>query len=297
MPAVDKKLSKVFKKATEIPFDDNSKIILMSDCHRSDGTWSDNFFKNRNAFIAALNHYLYNGFTYVEIGDGDELWGNKNPTDIIREHLDSFLVMAKFHHLGRLYLIYGNHDMCKRNCKLVRRKYYKYYDKDLKHEVSIFDNAEVHEGLILKHNDKGYKIFLVHGHQGDFWNDKMWIVSRFLFRHIWKGLELFGVHDPTSAARNYRLKNKTEKKLQAWSDKEHQMIITGHTHRPVLSKNKESLYFNTGSCVHPSGITGIEIENGKITLVKWSTKSNKDGFLYIGRDILEDSVSLMNYIN
>ena len=34
-------------------------------------------------------------------------------------------------------------------------------------------------------------------------------------------------------------------------------------------------FFNDGSCVHPRSITGIEIENGEISLIKWeiSTKA------------------------
>ena len=33
-------------------------------------------------------------------------------------------------------------------------------------------------------------------------------------------------------------------------------------------------YFNTGSCLYAGYITGLEIQNGNMTLVKWSTRSD-----------------------
>jgi len=70
------RITGVFNSANEIPFDDSSKIILMSNCHRGDGGLADDFLKNRNIYFAALTHYYNSNFTYIEIGDGDELWKN-----------------------------------------------------------------------------------------------------------------------------------------------------------------------------------------------------------------------------
>jgi hypothetical protein len=50
--------------------------------------------------------------------------------------------------------------------------------------------------------------------------------------------------------------------------------------------NGDAPYFNDGSCIHPRCITGIEICDGEIILVKWSVKSGINGQLQIGRDIL-----------
>jgi hypothetical protein len=38
--------------------------------------------------------------------------------------------------------------------------------------------------------------------------------------------------------------------------------------------------------VSPRHITGIEIQNGEIMLVKWAVKPKEDGALYIIREIL-----------
>jgi predicted phosphodiesterase len=66
-------------------------------------------------------------------------------------------------------------------------------------------------------------------------------------------------------------------------------LIVGHTHRPYLPGEKESPYCNTGSCVHPRCITGIEIENGEIRLIKWFIDVNvgAGGTLFVNREILE----------
>ena len=46
-------------------------------------------------------------------------------------------------------------------------------------------------------------------------------------------------------------------------------------------------FFNDGSCVHPRNITGIEIENGKISLIKWLIDTNDDGVLQIVKEYIE----------
>lgn len=119
--------------------------------------------------------------------------------------------------------------------------------------------------------------------------------GRFLVRHIWRPLELLGANDPTSAAKNYKKKVAIEKKLIEWVKRKNQMLIAGHTHRPVFPEINEPHYFNDGSCVHPRCITGIEIADGCITFVKWSVKAKKDGTLFVGRDVLERPNKLKDY--
>jgi hypothetical protein len=83
-------VTSIFNSSKQIPFDDSSKFILMSDCHRGNGSWTDNFLKNRNIFIGALTHYYNNNYTYIELGDGDELWENTQLSDIMSVHKDTF---------------------------------------------------------------------------------------------------------------------------------------------------------------------------------------------------------------
>lgn len=290
-----KVLTKVFNSSGELLFDDLSKIVIMSDCHRGDGSWGDNFSNNQNLYFAALNSYYDKKFTYIELGDGDELWENRNLEQIIEIHSNVFWLLSKFYHQGRLYMLYGNHDMVKKKSDYVAYKCNTFYDESVKKYVPLFPNIKFHEGLILKNAETDNKIFLTHGHQVDFLNYNLWKLARFLVRYLWRPLELIGFRDPTSASKNHEKKNAIEKHLVNWSKKEKQMIIAGHTHRPVFPKLGEPLYFNDGSCVHPRCITAMEIQDGEISLVKWCLMTRKDQSLYVGREVLAGPVKLQDY--
>lgn len=291
-----KRVSQVFETAETITFDNSSRFILMCDCHRGNGSWGDDFSRNRNLYIAALNHYFRHHFTYIEIGDGDELWENKHLSDIINVHRDVFNILARFYQNNRLYMIFGNHDMPKRQQDFVKNNLYHYFDERKKDSVSLFENIKCHEGLILQHADSGKRIFLIHGHQVDFFSYDLWKVARFLARYLWRPLNVFGVNDPTSTAKNYRKKERVEKRLSQWVKQEKKMLISGHTHRPMFPEPGEVPYFNGGSSVHPQDITGIEIVDGAIILVKWNIQTNAYGRLFIKREIIAGPEKLENYL-
>lgn len=259
--STESRLNKLFRTSPVIPIDYLSRIVIMSDCHRGVGNWGDNFLKNQNIYTAALNYYYQNDYTYIELGDGDELWENRDMAKIVETHSDVFELLSRFYQDQRLYMLCGNHDFIKKK-------------------------QNVHESLILKNRINNQTIFLVHGHQGDLLNDTLWRFSRFLVRYIWRPLELFALNDPTSAAKNNTKKSAVEQRLSAWSKKHSQILIAGHTHRPMFPEDHTSWYFNCGSCVHPHSVTALEIHNNKITLVKWMVCSRADLSLHIGREIL-----------
>jgi hypothetical protein len=47
--------------------------------------------------------------------------------------------------------------------------------------------------------------------------------------------------------------------------------------------------------VHPRSITGIEIENGTISLIKWHIATKEDGTLQIVKTVLEGPNNLIDY--
>lgn len=290
-----KDLYKAYASAKLVPFEDSSRLVLMSDCHRGDGGWADDFSRNQNIYFAALNSYYNENFTYIEIGDGDELWENSRMSDIKQAHGDVFWLLSRFHRKGRLYLLYGNHDMVKKDKSFKARNMQEYFNEPERRFDPLFTDIEIHEGLILLHKDTGSRIFLVHGHQVDPLNNRYWKLARFLVRYLWKPLTTFGVNDPTRTAKNYKKKEKVERRLVQWVKREKHMLIAGHTHRPMFPAIEEYPYFNDGSCVHPRCITAIEIAGGCISLVKWLVKTKNDGTLYIGREVLAGPGRLMDY--
>lgn len=289
-----KRISRAFRNALTLPLTHTSKYILLSDCHRGTGSANDNFLKNEFLYLAALKHYYHKGFTYLELGDGDELWENRSFRKIKEMHGQSFDMMARYYAAGRLYIVYGNHDMIKRNPYFLEKYFHSYYCDQTMCELPLFPGITFYQSIILKDEESHKDIYLTHGHQADPLNSTFWKLARFLVRYVWKPLEAIGIPDPTSAAKNNTHKKHSEKVLTDWAREEGNILITGHTHHPMIG-SKESPYFNTGSCIHPAGITGIEIEHRCMTLVKWSVGTRGDLSLFAAREVLGRTVCLEEY--
>jgi len=291
------RLNRAFTNARVIHFDDSSKFILFSDCHRGDNSFADDFANNRNIYFHALQYYYNEGFTYCELGDGDELWENLKFDTILKAHKNVYLLLQKFHKRNRLEMIWGNHDMVYRDPKHVKKHLSTYFDTKTDSNVPLFPNIKYHEAIILKHKNTKQNIFLLHGHQADFMNYVGWRINRFLVRVLWKPLQVVGIADPTSPAKNYKETIKVERRIKKWIAKnKNQLTIIGHTHRPRFPEAGELALFNDGSCVHPRSITGIEIENGSITLIKWQIATTEGGILKIIRVPLEGPQKLTEFI-
>ena len=290
------RFNRAYKNAPRVPFNDLSKFVLFSDCHRGDNSFADDFANNRNIYYHALKNYYDNGFTYCELGDGDELWENLSFIPILEAHKNVYMLMKLFHEQNRLHMIWGNHDMVYRDPKYVEKHLSTYFDEKLGEEVELFCDIKYHEGIIIKHTETQQELFLTHGHQADWWNYTFWKWSRFLVRILWKPLNVMGIADPTSPAKNYKELIKVERRTKKWiADNNNLITIVGHTHRPRFPNPGDIAFFNDGSCVHPRSITGIEIENGEISLIKWQIDTNEDGILQIVRVLLEGPRKLINY--
>ncbi|WP_420551813.1 metallophosphoesterase [Tenacibaculum aiptasiae] len=289
------RITRAFKNAKKLELTEQSKYVLFSDCHRGDNSFADDFSHNRKIFHYALSQYLQKDFTYIELGDGDELWENKF-ANIFNANKDVYLLLREFHKKNHLHFIWGNHDMDYRNPKKVAKNLDYYYDTVDGKNKELLKNASFSEAIRLE-QENGKSIFLLHGHQADWFNYNFWKLSRFLVKILWRPLQLIGIDDPTSPAKNFKELIKVESRLEEWIQKNNnQMIVTGHTHRPRFPSPNELPHFNDGSCVHPRCITGLEIENQQITLIKWHVVTNEDGTMQISRTILEGPENLSHYI-
>lgn len=268
-----RQIDKALHSAPVINTADYPRLVLFSDCHRGNGTWSDSFLNNKTIYEAALGYYFERDFTYIELGDGDELWENRKFSDIEEIHSDIFKLLDKFNRTGRMYMIWGNHDRVK------SRPGFK---------SSVLPPST--EALIIKcsgPNGKGIRYNLIHGHQADFLNNQLWKLARWLVRYIWRPLELAGIKDPTSAARNYSKGKIIEDRMADWAKLNQTHLIAGHTHRPTLSHSEKNWsYANTGSCVHPSTITCLEIIDGTISLIKWAACADENQYIHICRYVI-----------
>lgn len=291
----NERLNEVLRNARNINFEYTDKLVLFSDCHRGDNSWADDFAPNQNLLFHALEHYYREGFTYIELGDGDELWENRDFADIRSSHSHVYWIMQQFFLDNRLHLIFGNHDIERKDPDVVRKTLYEYYDERTGKVLPLLNGIEVVESIALQHRSSGRRILLTHGHQADPFNDQNWQIGRFLVRHFWRHLQLLGVKNPTSPAKNPKKRSTVEQSLVDWCAANGQMLIAGHTHRARFPRLGEVPYFNTGSCVHPRCITGIEIQSGEVLLVKWVIKPNENALLFVGREIL-DHQSIQGYL-
>ena len=282
----DTRLMKAYINAKVEFFDENSRYIIFSDCHRGDNSLSDEFSRNQNIYLYAMNYYYYNGYTYVEAGDGDELSEHTRFRTIRLAHSDIFITLKKFHDEGRMVMLYGNHNMFIKNPEYVKKHYYHYFDEYIDQECSLFDGLVAHEALLLKNKFTGQEILTVHGHQGDLMNDQLWYFSMLLVRFFWRIMHMFGFRNPSSPARNEQKRHKIEKNFKKSIEKRQIMLICGHTHRPKFPRFDDLPYFNAGCCIHPRGITGIEILDGMIMLVEWRIRTNREGVLKISRKVI-----------
>jgi hypothetical protein len=116
------------------------KLVCMSDMHRGDGSGADDFAQNSLIYRCALEHYLENGFTYVELGDAEELWENDNFDQIYITHTSVYELLAKFHdpdqEKTRYLKVWGNHDLYWKDNEAVYR--------------TLFPGIEICEGLVLE---------------------------------------------------------------------------------------------------------------------------------------------------
>jgi UDP-2,3-diacylglucosamine pyrophosphatase LpxH len=261
-----RRLDRVAEASRLVTFGDSDRFVFLSDCHRGDNSHADEFTRNEDLFLHALSHYHDQGFTYVEVGDGDELWQNRAFGAIRKAHERSFDLLHRFNDESRLHLIVGNHDVRKGRCTRTEK-----------------DGLVAEEGLVLQYNGGGPRIVVTHGHQADFLGDDLRRFSRSVAR-FWKlmliarsrrqravlsglqsGISLFDtildwIHGQAV---------EVERRIMEWVETSGQMIICGHTHRPFSAAPGETPYFNTGSCIQPGQITALELVNGELSLVRW----------------------------
>jgi len=282
----DKRLTQAYKDAQVHYFDDKSKFIIFSDCHRGDDSISDEFTRNQTIFMCALQYYYEKGYTYIEAGDGDELWEYGDFKYIRCAHTDVFTVMKAFYDDNRFIMLYGNHNNLLRNQWYVKHNYYYYYDEYKGKVEPLFLGIKPIESLLLKHKKTGQEILTVHGHQGDLLNDRLAWINKFFLRYFWRYIHVVGFKNPSSPAKNMYKRHKVEKRYSRWIRENQIMLICGHTHRLRFPKKGALPYFNTGCCVRTKGITGIEICNNEIYVVEWRVQAHEDGTLHVARNII-----------
>lgn len=286
----DKRLTECYQKAKAcgdiLTVTDDTRLVFFSDVHRGDNSLSDEFAHNQTIFAYALEYYYKLGYGYMELGDGDELWEYKNFRLIRNAHSDIFCILKRFYDENRFWYFYGNHNMIFRDPE-KRRPLHHFFDEYLDIDMPLFPDISVRESMVLRDEKSEKEVLLVHGHQGDLTNDEIWFVSSILVRYFWRNMHMIGLKNPASPSKNRAKRHKIEKRFSKWIENNGIAILCGHTHRPKLPEAGMPAYLNTGCCIHPRGITGIELINREFYLVNWYIKGDDFGQLIITRKIMK----------
>ena len=296
----------------------NDRFIIFSDEHKGIRDDADDFRKADPNYRSALDYYFTQGYTFINLGDCEELWENA-PGPVMKSNRDCLASEKSFLDAGRYVRIYGNHDL-----------EWKYQIQQKAWLVPVFGKElKVYEGLALDtvYNGNVYTIFMAHGHQGDQRSDGNAFSSWFVAA-IWTPIQRFLDINVNTPATSFTLTDRHNIMMSEWSaTQSHLIFISGHTHKPVfasldhvdvlhrelqmaekennavkmaalneeLSKRlkeyqgKEQIktdakpsYFNSGCCCFDDGdITGIEIAEGEIRLIKWETQNGKPARLVL----------------
>ena len=310
------------KSGTVLPFEMNSgRFIIFSDQHKGGKDMADDFRYSEPNYLAALQHYYSNDFVFINLGDCEELWEN-TPKSVIDKNRITLLEEAKFLLARRYYRIYGNHDLewkytIQQNMYLkpifgdtldvcegivlqttYNEKLYSFFlahghQGDQKSDGNAFSTWVV--AAIWTPIQRFFEISI------DTISDSFELVDKHnIIMHDWSATQekmifISGhTHKPVFASLDHieKLARQLEKATASGDPKEIELLKHAiekrraeYAGKKIVRTNAIPTYFNTGCCCFNDGdITGIEIADGFIRLVKWEMIENTSS-----RKVLEES--------
>jgi len=305
-----------------IPFDlSGAKFIILSDEHKGARDAADDFRTSEKNYLTALEYYFNNGFRFINLGDCEELWEN-TPDQVMEKNQTDLQAEVRFLQADRYFRIFGNHDL-QWKYEFPRTRFLKpVFGEKLKiyeglvltttynnRSYSIFC-THGHQGdqksdgnafstwfvaaiwtplqryldinvnsisdsfeLVDKHNIIMYEwsatqqnTIFISGH-----THKPVFASLDHIERLTKQLEKAKAQNDTTAMQ--RIEAELEKRKAEYAGKQF--------HKTMVIPS----YFNTGCCCFNDGdITGIEIEEDNIRLIKWKEENGQSQ-----RIVLEES--------
>lgn len=309
------------KRGQVIPFDGvKDKFIVFSDQHKGARDGSDIFAKAAKNYLAALDHYNKEKFFYINLGDSEELWENLFIT-IKRHNKQTFEQEQKFLDRNAFIKIFGNHDLYWDNDPLAKVSLMQIYGQDVKIDEGVILQTTINHkklAIYMTHGHQGdlqsdgnwFSKWFV----SDIWapfqsylhinpntpsnNDQLKTVHNKLM-YEWSSKRKHTVlitghtHQPVFRSLTEleilyeklgHAKGAEAATFQAKIDKLHLKDS-----RPPDFKGYLDSYFNSGCCCFDDGdITGIEIADNCIRLIKWEYKGKESVRMVLEESKLDD---------
>ncbi len=300
------KINDTGKRGLSIPFDTQlQKFIILSDHHKGAKNGADDFALAEKNYLEALQYYNNNGYFYIALGDCEEFW--ENTVAAVKKHNASSFDKEKLFLQRKAFIkIFGNHDLDWDNNPFASVELKNIYDQEVTIYEGVILNTIINNqplNIYLTHGHQGDAIS-----DGN-WFSKWFIANiwaplqaylnlnpntpayedhlktdhnRFMYEWIAQKKNLLLItghtHQPVFESLTHieslyrKLSIAKEAKETATIEKIETEIqrkkLEGQT-IPDFTAYKSS-YFNSGCCCFDDGdITGIEIADGKIRLIKW----------------------------
>lgn len=313
------------KKGLVIPFDTKKdKFIIFSDQHKGARDGADIFALSAKNYLAALDHYYRENFIYINLGDSEELWENLFIT-VKRHNKPTFEKEKLFMERDRFVKIFGNHDLYWGNDPLAAVSLLQIYGKAIRvYEGAVLQThvkgkpleifmTHGHQGdlqsdgnwfskwfvsdvwgplqgfLRINPNTPAYNNQLKTDHNRIMyeWSSQrknMLLITGHTHQPVFRSLteleNLYTRLDNAKKANNTAKTAELEKKIT-------KLHLQGNT-QPDFNGYLDT-YFNSGCCCFNDGdITGIEIAEGYIRLIKWAYRGKISERVVLEECKLED---------
>ncbi|HVG16477.1 MAG TPA: metallophosphoesterase [Chitinophagaceae bacterium] len=320
------------KKGLVVPFDiTTGKMIIFSDQHKGARNGADDFTVCEPAYLGALEYYYQNGFHLIGLGDCEELWEN-SMLAVRREQQPSFAHEKKFIPNNAFIKIFGNHDLYWQNDPFAPLVLKEIYGSDLPIYEGVVLQTII-EGKTLNifctHGHQGDAVS-----DGNwfskFFVSKIWAPLQSYLK-INPNTPAYDANLKTVHNTLMYEWSAQQQNLVLITGHTHQPVFESLTHierlyRQLLFARKvgdqgmiNSLqdeiqrrkfeyasigdeylsllpgYFNSGCCCYDDGvITGIEIAEGCLRLIKWSNVDGKPQRILLEESSLQELMVEIN---
>ncbi|MBL7707790.1 MAG: metallophosphoesterase [Chitinophagaceae bacterium] len=305
---IDRITAKEEDKGPVITFDINGgRFIIFSDHHKGARDGADDFAMAEPNYLAALDYYFATGYTLINLGDSEELWEN-SLGKVKKFNQQNLEAEKKFLQQKRFIKIFGNHDLYWDNDPLAWWQLKAIYGEKLKvyeaallsttingQPLNVFcthghqgdaqsdgnwfskffvakiwapfqaylrinpntpaydgEKKSLHNSIMYEWSSLQKNMLLITGH-----THQPVFGSLTLLERLYRQFQQEGAAGNTGKQAEIKIEiRKREKEFAA-------VAIDYMTMKPS--------YFNSGCCCYSDGdITGIEIADGCIRLIKWT---------------------------
>jgi predicted phosphodiesterase len=319
------------RKGLVVPFDvSTGRFVIFSDHHKGARNGADDFALCEAAYAGALDYYHDGGYHYIALGDCEELWENYWPS-IRKGYRPLFEKEGRFLHRNAFIKIFGNHDLFWDNDPFAPTLLKEVYGQAVPIYEGVLLETEIEGkkvGIFCTHGHQGDEVS-----DGNwfskFFVSRVWAPLQ-AFLRINPNTPAYDAHLKTRHNSMMYDWAAAQPDLLLITGHTHQPVFESLTHlerlyRQLLFARRQQdagmiaalegeirlrraeygtvsedylhlkpTYFNTGCCCYSDGdITGIEIEENCLRLVKWRCKEGESQRIILEESPLQELFDLL----